>query len=125
VRRFTSGSEYMADMIYDENQPPAEPFFLVDPMDSTRRRPIRVGTAYEDLLIPVMRRGELVYEAPSPAAVRATAKRQLEGFHPGVRRFLNPHGYPVGLDKNLHDTKTALILAAREEVARAAGKEMR
>lgn len=124
VRRFSDGSEFIADMIYDEMQPPTEPFFLVDPMDSTRRRPITVGTAFEDLLVPVMRRGEIIYDLPSPAEARETALQQLAGFHPGVRRFLHPHQYPVGLDNDLHDTKTALILAAREEVARASGEDL-
>ena len=93
-------------------------------MDSTRRRPIHAGTAFEDLLLPVMRQGEIVYEPPSPAEARETARQQLAGFHPSIRRFLHPHQYPVGLDKDLHDTKTALILAAREEVARASGKDL-
>ena len=34
-----------------------------------------------------------------------------------VKRFLNPHRYPVGLESNLFDTKTRLILAHRGEAA--------
>jgi nicotinate phosphoribosyltransferase len=122
VRRFRVGTEFIADMIYDEMQAPVEPFFLIDPMDRTRHKPIEEGTAYEDLLVPVARQGAIVYEAPSPVEARQKAREQLQGFHPSIRRFLYPHQYPVGLDKDLHDTKTALILAAREEVGRAAGR---
>jgi len=28
---------------------------------------------------------------------------------------VNPHRYPVGLERGLHDRKTALVLAARGE----------
>ena len=122
VRRFTSDSEFIADMIYDETQSPTEPFLLVDPMDSTRRRPIQVGTAFEDLLVPIMRGGEIVYSPPSPAEAREHARQQLARLHPSIKRFLHPHQYPVGLDKTLFDTKTALVLAARESVARASGE---
>jgi nicotinate phosphoribosyltransferase len=40
---------------------------------------------------------------------------QLDLFHPGVKRFVNPHAYPVGLELSLHDLKQQLILHARGE----------
>ena len=124
VRRFTDGEDFVADMIYDESQPATEPYILVDPMDSTRRRPIEIGTPSEDLLVPILQEGKLVYDPPEPAEARRHAQRQLAGLHPSIKRFLHPHQYPVGLEKSLFETKTALILAAREAVARASGKEM-
>jgi nicotinate phosphoribosyltransferase len=36
-------------------------------------------------------------------------------FHAGVKRLVNPHQYPVGLELGLHDVKTKLILEARGE----------
>jgi nicotinate phosphoribosyltransferase len=124
VRRFRGARGFVADMIYDERHPPREPYILVDPMDSTRRRPIRAGSAYDDLLIPVMRNGEIVCRSPEPGEARQVAELQLAQLHPGIKRFLHPHQYPVGLEMELFETKTALILAAREAVARAAGREM-
>ena len=32
----------------------------------------------------------------------------------GVKRFVNPHTYPVGLEKSLHQLKTELIIKLRE-----------
>ena len=43
---------------------------------------------------------------------------QLERLHPAIRRLLNPHEYPAGIEMRLHDLRTDLIRAARE----AAGK---
>jgi nicotinate phosphoribosyltransferase len=34
-------------------------------------------------------------------------------FHSGIKRFLNPHQYPVGLESRLHELKTKLIFQAR------------
>ena len=54
-----------------------------------------------------------------PRSVRARAREiertiaQLAGFNAGVKRLVNPHQYPVGLERKLHDLKTALVLQAR------------
>jgi nicotinate phosphoribosyltransferase len=50
---------------------------------------------------------------PEIEQIRQRTKVQLAGFHPGVKRFLNPHEYPVGLEAGLNQLKTALILKAR------------
>jgi len=48
-----------------------------------------------------------------PGWNRARRESQLARFHPGIKRFENPHGYPVGLEQALFDLKTRLILEAR------------
>ncbi len=40
-------------------------------------------------------------------------------LHGGIKRFLNPHQYPVGLELSLYDLKTELIFAAREKLRHA------
>jgi nicotinate phosphoribosyltransferase len=45
--------------------------------------------------------------------VRRRTADQLDGFHPGIKRFVNPHRYPVGLELGLFEKKTRLILEAR------------
>jgi nicotinate phosphoribosyltransferase len=70
---------------------------------------------WEDLLAPVFRKGKLVHEQPPLSAIRARVQEQLKGFHSGIKRFLHPHEYPVGLAPGLHDLRTRLILAARGE----------
>ncbi len=107
VRRFDD-----ADMIFD--QLAGEPaHVIVDPLDLTRRRVIAEGAQYHDLLVPVFRRGNRVYELPTIEQIRARRAAELDRFHSGVKRFVNPHRYPVGLEKNLFDLKTRLILEAR------------
>jgi nicotinate phosphoribosyltransferase len=115
VRRYFRDGEAMADMIY--NEPAAPPagadVVIVDPADASRRRPVPAGTRSEDLLVPVFREGRRVYDVPPLAQSRQRTADQLALFHPGVKRFINPHAYVVGLERGLHEMKAELILKAR------------
>ncbi len=113
VRRFVQGSEFLADAIYDETLGAPSPIVIVDPVDPLRRREIPAGTAGEDLLVPIFRRGRRVYAPPPLAEARARAGAQLARFHAGVKRFMNPHQFPVGLERRLHDLRAQLVLEAR------------
>lgn len=112
TRRFFRQGEAVGDMIWNETDPPGRSI-MIDPMDHTRRKSFRADDTYEDLLVPVFRKGELVYASPSLGEMRERSHAQLELFHPGVRRFVNPHRYPVGLEKQLHELKTRLVFEAR------------
>ncbi len=113
VRRFRSESEFIGDAIYDLSAPLPERFTIVDPVDPTRRKQFAPETPSEDLLVPVFRRGQLVYSPPALPAIRERLQQQLAMLHPGIKRLLNPHQYPVGLELGLHELKTRLILEAR------------
>jgi nicotinate phosphoribosyltransferase len=114
VRRFRSGDEFIGDAVYDLNQPVPKAFTIVDPLDPTRRKHFEPGTPGEDLLAPIFRGGRLVYEPPALPDVRSRAQQQLATFHPGIKRRVNPHEYPAGLELNLHELKQRLVLEARE-----------
>jgi nicotinate phosphoribosyltransferase len=75
------------------------------------------GTRSIDLQVPIYRQGRLVYAQPPLTETRSYARKQLEQLHAGIRRFVNPHIYPVGIEQSLHDLKTRLILQARSQVA--------
>jgi len=113
VRRFSGPTGLVADVIYDEETGLGDAPVVVDPLDPTRRKRIPAGTAFEDLLVPVVRAGRVVYERPPLAAVQARAREQVSRLHAGIRRFVNPHQYPVGLSLELHQLKTRLVLEAR------------
>jgi nicotinate phosphoribosyltransferase len=105
VRRFDGG-----DMIFDELTG-MQTRTIVDPADMTRRKTFADDGA--DLLVPVYRRGKRVYDPPPLDQIRRRRAEQLAQFHPGIKRFENPHSYPVGLEQTLLDLKTRLILEAR------------
>lgn len=115
VRRFRDERGFIADMIYNlDDLNDATGSTMIDPLDFTKRRRFGANQPYEDLLVPVFEQGTYVYTLPDIHAVRARVQTQLAELHPGVKRFVNPHTYPVGLEKSLHELKTALILKLRE-----------
>ncbi|HET8656906.1 MAG TPA: nicotinate phosphoribosyltransferase [Longimicrobiaceae bacterium] len=115
VLRFEAGGEFSGDMIFDELHPLPPAPTIVDPLDMTRRKHFPAGSPAEPLLVPVFREGRRVYDPPPLAETRQRTTDQLARFHEGVKRFVNPHRYPVGLEFGLHERKTALILRARGE----------
>jgi len=117
IRRFRLNGAIIGDMVYDLDAPVAEDRVIVDRADPTRRKPIPDHAEYEDLLLPIFRRGKLVYEQPPLASVRDRVQAQLASLHEGHKRFLNPHEYPVGLSPQLYDLRARLIREARDEGA--------
>ena len=115
VRRFRSAKEFIGDGIYNEETGAPTPLTIVDPQDSTRRKHMGPETEFEDLLVPIFRQGELVYQMPDLTDIRQRVQAQIGMFHPGIKRFVNPHEYPVGLELGLHEMKMKLILHARGE----------
>jgi len=113
VRRYRDDGGFVADMIYDEESGVPVGGTMVDPKDLTRRKKLPAALQWTDLLAPVFRAGRLVYEPPALPDVRAHTLQQLAAFHAGVKRFVNPHQYPVGLEGGLFDLKTQLILKIR------------
>lgn len=118
VRRFRCGSLPLADAVFDEERGFSGDTELIDPFDSLKRTNIASATGYSDLLVPALRGGKLVAAQRSLTEIREQTLAELEQLPNGLKRFLNPHLYPVGLDSNVHETKTKLVLAARRELPR-------
>ncbi len=119
VRRFASADGLVADAVYDEELGWRDgDRTIIDPLDVTRRKRIPREVAHSDLLVPVMRAGKPVYDSPPLAQIRERTLSQLARLPAGVKRFLNPHEHPVGLEPSLHELKTRLVLEARKAVAR-------
>jgi nicotinate phosphoribosyltransferase len=114
VRRFAIEDGFVADMIFDETVGIDPRATIVDIHDATRRRRITSDLMSHDLLQPVFRAGTVVESAEPLSAIRDRAQRQLAQLHPSVRRLMNPHEYPVGLDVGLHESRERMILNARD-----------
>lgn len=119
VRRYFRADGTLAgDMVYDAQAAPSGPSALmISPTDPTKRKHFGEDDRFEELLVPVFREGELVYELPAIADLQARVLVQTEALDPSRKRFLNPHVYPVGLEAGLHELRTRLILEARGEEA--------
>ncbi|WP_026632346.1 nicotinate phosphoribosyltransferase [Dyadobacter alkalitolerans] len=113
VRRFKDTKGFVSDMIFNIETPSTGKATMVDPYDFTRNRSFSETTFFENLLVPIFAKGYLVYKMPSVHETRDRVQEQLSNFHKGIKRFVNPHTYPVGLEKGLFDMKTNLILKLR------------
>ena len=114
VRRFTERGRFVGDMIFDEMAPPTgDSWTIVDPMDMTRRKSFSAETSFEDLLVPIFRKGKLVYQNPGLMEARDRCKNDLLKLHDGIKRLSNPHTYPVGLERTLYEHKAKKILELR------------
>jgi nicotinate phosphoribosyltransferase len=76
------------------------------------RLPI-AGTVSNDLLVPIMRRGALVYELPTLGQIRDHCRAELSYLPEGTRRFENPDEYRIGVEKSLYALRQNMILESR------------
>ena len=114
VRRFEDTHGLVADMIYDEITGVDNTRLIVDPTDPTRRKKISSKAAPRELLVPVARGGQIVFEDEPIEALRARAKQDLAKVDASTRRFMNPHEYPVGLEPALNELRNRMIEDARK-----------
>lgn len=113
IRRYIDDDQFVADMTYEQGIGVPKSPLIVDPSDHTHRKRVADKAPFEELLVPVMRDGKLVYKCPPLKISRERTREQLGKLHPSIRRFVNPHRYPAGLELGLHELKTSLILEAR------------
>lgn len=114
VKRFYKDGKMLADMIFDESMEETSNYTIVDPGDPTRRRKLNSEKLEsEDLLLPVCRNGKGVFQREEIDVIRNRRESQISVMDKSNLRFVNPHTYPVGLEKSLHDLRTSLILKLR------------
>ena len=115
VRRYYFEDGRIAgDMVFDTNAAVNEGEVIVDPMDGLRRKDLS-GKTWRELLIPLARVGKTVLsdEFRSAKAAQARTKQGLATLDESQKRTLNPHTYPVGLDKDLFDRRRDLVAQLR------------
>ena len=102
--------ESIADVltVYNENLSSDEPVRLFDPSATWKRKTVRNFTAKE-MLVPVFRNGELVYQLPTLKEIQDYCKEQVDLLWDEVKRFDNPHVYYVDLSDELWNIKEDLL----------------
>jgi len=114
VRRYEDNDGLIGDMIYDETREIDDRGIIVDAKDPTRRKKIASQALATDLLTPAFRGGDVVAEAETLEVIRGRVRENLERLHPTIRRFMNPHEYPVGLEIGLHELRDEMVRQARQ-----------
>ena len=113
-RLFDSDGKAFADLLclHDEVIDDSQPLTIFDPDATWKKKTITDFTAKE-LMVPIFKDGELVYDVPDLDDVRAYSLEQVNLLWDEVKRFHNPHSYYVDLSQKLWDIKQSMIRKAR------------
>ncbi|MDR1013931.1 MAG: nicotinate phosphoribosyltransferase [Coriobacteriales bacterium] len=106
-RYLDAGGTFVGDMVYDEQMPPADDL-IIDPVDELRRKDL-AGCESMGLLEPLVRNGRTVAEPASALEAQKVTRESLGRLHPTNKRLLNPHSYPVGLERALLAQRDRLL----------------
>ena len=114
VRRyFDEDGKIAGDMVFDVYAGVDGEEVIVDPVDPLRRKRLK-GLRWTQLLVPLARGGRSVDDAHGSAMeAQARAREQLETLDETQLRMLNPHTYPVGFERGLHDRRSSLVARMR------------
>ena len=101
----------LADLltVYDEVLDPEAPIELFDPIETWKTKTVENYTLRE-LLVPVFKNGECVYNTPDIHSVREYCQGEVMNLWDEVKRFENPHKYYVDLSSKLWDVKYGLLV---------------
>ncbi|MCL2810296.1 MAG: nicotinate phosphoribosyltransferase [Clostridia bacterium] len=100
----------IADLIAleEESFDPTKPLTIFDP-ENTWKRMTLTDYTMRNLLEPVFRNGELVYQLPDLDSITAYAQRDLDTFWEEYKRLRRPHIYKVDLSDGLYALKQRLL----------------
>ncbi len=97
-----------------EDVAPGKELTIFDPLNPWRRMTLTAGEfEARELLIPVVRAGERVYESPKVMDIRAFCQAQKDYLWDEHRRLVNPHVVPVDLSDELYKLKKEMIYESR------------
>ena len=99
-------ADYMC--LYDETVDDSGEMEIFDPEATWKTKTVYNFTARE-LLVPIFKGGQLVYQCPDLQQVRKYCLEQVDTLWDEVKRFDNPHTYYVDLSQKLWDIKNDLL----------------
>ena len=114
VYRFYGRESGMAEADYiclhSESVDDTRDLVIRDP-EATWKQKTMTDFRARELLVPIFKSGELVYELPTLPQIQAYCREEVEHLWPEVRRFDYPHSYYVDLSDELLGIKNALLNA--------------
>ena len=111
IRIFDNDSHMaIADLLtlQDEDFSSEEFIELFDPVHTWKKKKI-TNFYTKELLVPIFKKGTLVYQSPNVLAIKDFARTESARLWPEVLRFENPHTYYVDLSKKLWSLKQDLL----------------
>ena len=116
VRRFYHpDGRFIADAIYETDHGVSEQCDIVD-IETEDKTTIAPNSLYSDLLVPILRAGQVVYATPSIETSRDHLRKQLSCAPHEILRLNDSAPYKVGLERSLCELRSELIARAKERV---------
>ena len=95
-------------MLKDEPNPDGSDYTIFDPVETWKQKTV-VNYHVEELMIPIFKDGELVYNLPSLPEIRDAYRRNIGNMWEQYKRITKPHIYKVDLSQKLYDLKIKLL----------------
>lgn len=101
-----------ADLICfaDEEYDTSQDLLLFDPIDTWKKTKLPGGSyTMREILVPVFRNGECVYQSPSVMEIAEYCRREKDTLWDETKRLFYPHRVYVDLSQKLYDVKKSLL----------------
>lgn len=96
----------LADEAFDDEKD----MIIFDPLETWKKTKIHAGTyTLRELLVPVFKNGECIYNSPSVMEIRDYCRQELDTLWDETKRFVNPHDVYVDLSDKLFRIKSELL----------------
>ena len=96
----------LEDEVFTEDQP----LTLFDPLATWKRTRLEAGTyTIRELLVPIFKNGQCVYESPSVMDIQAYCTQEKATLWDESKRLINPQEVYVDLSRKLYDLKNRLL----------------
>ena len=118
----TGTGKMIADLIAltDETYSSHDPLLLFDPIDTWKKTRLAPDTyTIRELLVPIFRNGECVYESPSVMEIRDICAAEKDTLWDESKRLINPHTAHIDLSQKLYNMKNELLESINSQSASA------
>ena len=94
---------------------PNDKYTLIHPLETWKQKEL---TNYQvrDLLVPIFKDGQLVYQTPNIEKTKAYCNDEFNTLYEEIKRIDNPHEYYVDLSDKLRNLKEELINTHRKQI---------
>lgn len=83
---------------------------LFDPIETWKKTRLPGGTyTMREILVPVFRNGECVYQSPSVMEIAEYCKQEKKTLWEETKRLFYPHQVYVDLSESLYEVKKSLL----------------
>lgn len=117
VRFYNRDGKAMADLIAleEENFEQEKGLTIFDPLQTWKRKTLR-NFRTRELMVPVFRQGQRVYDLPSLPQIQEYSRQEMNTLWDEVKRLTNPHRYIVDLSLKLFELRQNLLLEVNNKV---------